>query len=439
MIKRYSLFLALSALLILSSSCAPKNLGWGVVLWSVNEEKLPTGSFVTVYEESKLLDNYIIGLPGMERKYDYDRWRVQLFEEKSEAESFAAEYQAYDMIYAYSTREGYLPIREAPDNSDGTKIVYRLNKNRNIKVIKKITDEVKIGRLTGYWYQILTDDGVQGFCFDYYLKLFSKDEEENERLGDQEVRDTLLTNFLAAPWYPQYFQYMIDSKTIDLDRFKSTYGIFPAPDESKKEIVISAPGHSKKLTYEEITTLGYSSNKYLFKGDDNFQVTLWSMGRIHIEYTVGTESYNGDYVRLSENVNKVITEEVNRRQEQFNNFFYKGNKLESTAYGTITLASNKSFRWKNNDRLIPNIIPSSAGENGILTYGIFLSQSLRRKYAGVVTFKFTKGQEVHFFYNFTSAGVQMTYIPKSNINSKTETVEKESSSPFVIFFSFERE
>ncbi len=94
--------------------CSYRPDGWGVFLWSHDEQAFPTGSTVPIVETSMLNTTYDIQLDKRAQVFTVDQWRLAFFKRKSRAEEYSARFNGYRDLYAVSNLAG-LPVRDDRD------------------------------------------------------------------------------------------------------------------------------------------------------------------------------------------------------------------------------------------------------------------------------------------------------------------------------------
>ena len=58
--------------------------------------------------------------------------------------------------------------------------------------------------MTGHWYRLLTEDGVQGYTFDYYLTVYNENADgERDVINAREEEDVFLENVVDTNWRPR--------------------------------------------------------------------------------------------------------------------------------------------------------------------------------------------------------------------------------------------
>ncbi|MCK5672591.1 MAG: SH3 domain-containing protein, partial [Spirochaetales bacterium] len=160
--KVFRITAGLFIIILIFTSCSKKFLGYGTILWAPDEVLLSTGQNVTVISESELADVYLITNDSSNEPVQIDRWRVSFFEDQIQAEENSLAISKYKNIYARNLKDGLL-IREEPDINSNR--AYKMRKNQILKVYGRTADISTIGQYEGYWYKVITEDGVKGYCF----------------------------------------------------------------------------------------------------------------------------------------------------------------------------------------------------------------------------------------------------------------------------------
>lgn len=420
-----------SALLALTLvSCGGRAIGYGLVLWSPDEAVVPTGEVLAVQAQSEIAKTYTVALPDRDTGLTLEQWRVQFFDEKEQADAFAETFAPYRTLYAQSGRDA-LPVRDAANQ--GGRRVYGLREGEVIKILGRTTEEeVNVGGLSGYWYQVMTETGVRGYTFSRLLTV-------TEGAGGAPIaavqqtpqEDPDLTRFLSNVWRPDYFQTMIENNAIDLERFSSRYGVFPVIEQNV--ITVVTPNYTAAFPYENITRLG--SGMYTLDLS-SFRFTIRPRF-VSIQYSYGGSEYAAAYVLIEQNLDDVVSAELDRRRQVFERFLENGSVLRSSAYGTISLAPDQTFSWEGLGRLVPSVIPATAGTRGFVEFRTALSRELAATWDGVISFRFEglpAARYITFLFDFTGTGVQFVYVQDRDITNNT--VLQEPVTPIVMFFTF---
>jgi hypothetical protein len=407
----------------IAAGCGMRTEGWGVMLWSHDEAAYPTGSIVPVVDSSLLNETYDIRLDRRSPVDTIPQWRLAVFNRKSQAEDYQSRYAEYRELYAVAALNG-LPVRETQDPD--AKRVYKLREREAVKVLDRDAGQSTAGEYTGYWYQVLTDGGVTGYSFDRYLEFYTA--EELSRLDLTEETDEFLEHFLSHNFRPKYFRNMLVTRRIDLDRFLPEYGIFPDPDNN--ELVISTEDHRSTIEYEGIER--GTEDSYAFTGSTLLMIVKTNY-EVNLQYADQGVQYSEDFVRIDPDIDLLIIEELERRAAKFEEFYERGNTLDSTAYGNIALVEGGGFVWEGFDRLVPEVIDPSAGNSGTVDFQLHLSSELYETYDGVITFLFAGGQPVHFIYTLDQQGLRFKHLQWPE-EYEDPLVENAGTSPIVIFF-----
>lgn len=392
-----------AAFCILLSGCG--NLGTGVVVWPPEESRWEPGSLVTVKDESLLRSTYIVNLPDQRRlKEEIDQWRIRLFRRRREAAVWAAEMGEWRNVYAESMFQG-LPMRSEPSNTSDR--VFRFREGDVAKVLGREPGPVPVGNLEGFWYHVLADGGVEGYVFDYHLRVMRISGGTSEILNARNRADPDLENFLQGPWRPKYFDEMVRDGRIDLNLFKPAYGLFPDPDNRTLHLRLPDISHSAQWT--EIVSAGPKRYDFLGAG---FRITINSDFFVSVQYNIdGRERYEA-YVRLGRGVNAVIADETARRRSVFNRFIENGPVYGSRAYGILSFLDGSRFTWSGKSSLISRgIISLEAGPSGSVVFDSFMDSNTAASYDGVLTLRFDNGESARFLYVFEREGLRMLYVP----------------------------
>ena len=424
---RLSVFATVSvALLSILTGCGGRPIGYGVLLWSTDEEQMRSGTVVPVFDESDLNDSYSIGVGDSAQKADLARWRVEFFTTGEEAEAYAAEMSDYATMYARATRNA-LPMRSSRE-LDQENIVYRLREDETIKIVGRDEEQSNLSGLVSYWYQGLTEDGVRGYVFGYELSLFDPFDSSiggAERGETDPLIDLLLTNV----WRPVYFIDMINSGAYDLSLFKPEYGLFPNPDENVLELKTRT--HATTFHYDDITRVG--SRRYLAEGT-SLQLTFRINDELSLQYLLDGNQYSLAMQRVSGEVEEYVEAELDRRKAVYEDLASRGPVFSSGNYGTIELYDEQKFLWTDFGRLVPNVIPATAPQTGAVDLGVYPSRELRDRYTGAIAFRFDGvSQPIAFLYTLSGDGMRMVFVPQSDIEDKI--VQRVGINALTLFFA----
>jgi hypothetical protein len=164
---------------------------------------------------------------------------------------------------------------------------------------------------------------------------------------------------------------------------------------------------------------------------------MQSRQRIVLTYSWGNQMLSSVYIEFPEEIEKIVTEERERRERLLDTFRSRSRILGSTAYGNIYLEEGMRFRWENYGGLGERIFLKKVRGSGNVDFAYHLSNTLAASFDGVITFRFDEysaDEGTSFLYTFDPAGVRLEYIRPQSIEN-LEVVRRDSS-PLVIYFSF---
>jgi hypothetical protein len=353
-------------------------------------------------------------------------WRLRFFPRQEEAKAFAAQFDSVKDFFARANRNA-LPIREKPDRL--SRQVYRLRQNETIKILALSTAPSDENGLQGYWYQVLTGEGVEGYCFNYYLTLYNA-RTNTVITAAQDAAQEAVAAIVASPWRPRFYQEMADAGRIDLSRFREAYGLFF--DDEPRQLRVVLPGVSLGIPYSRVRRV--SGDTYIAEGSDVQMRLRADMRELSVSYQVGTARRTDVFVSFQENVEDLIAKETRRREKVLLAFLENGHLLRSEAYGEIAISGSGEFTWTGFERLVPAVISPGSGNSGAVEFSVFASGEAQEAYGGVITFRFAgTNQGASFFYRFTEQGTQLVHIPPRNIEDGV--VRRRPMNPLVLFFT----
>lgn len=423
--KRTLTTLIILTILLVLSSCAPKPMGYGVLLWWDDREDLEQGTVYPVFEESNIRQTYLISPPG-EPAIEVPRWRMDYFKSQSAARDFSETYEDLLKLFGDAKVNG-LAVRSTPSLSGER--TYKLRQGQQVKLVEQMPGEETISGETGSWYRVLTADGSSGYAFGPNLDIY--DAEVRASQGEKLEVDPRLENFLSRNFRPEEFRFMVRENRVDLRRFSAAYGVFPDLDEKIIRIVTDEDSFSFPFTR---ITMGEEGH-FVF-GESGLSVTIMTPNSVVLHYPDKGEKVNQVYVAL-DGIPELIEGEQQRRQELFESLRRMGSG-SSNAYGTIAFEEPGQFTWEGYNRLTPSVIPDDVIGSGRVDILYFPVPELADTYEGVFTFHFTGTvpgvqTEVNFLYQRIPQGLRLVHITDAQI--KDELVQKVPTSPLVMFFS----
>lgn len=408
--KRFVFFLiAFCSLFFIS--CKDKILGYSVVLWNLPEQNINSGDVLPVYIKSNISHVYIAGknadLKENDEKIEIQLWQLTEPVKKSKIQSVAQKYAENARTYAFVKTDG-LPCRAEPVNT--AKQVYRFRQGEIIKILFEGKGQSPMtggNPLPGEWYKILTDDGTTGWCFSYNLDLFETDD-AGLRIGAENVlteieKDAAFEKIAANVWYPDYFRALIDSGDIDLARIHPSYKF--AIDEENKKVSLNTQRIHESWNYEDYVKVG--DREYRLKNIP-LNIIYRNDDYIVLRYTdVTGKPEDLNFVTIKDDLNKIISNEKQRRSEELLNLWYRG-PYSSQNYGKLSFTEDGLFRWTGFKLLVPSVIPAGAKNNGSAAVKYSLSKSLKKDYDGIITFTFEGASEdVNFLYKLEDGGLKL--------------------------------
>jgi hypothetical protein len=427
---RAALAIATLALpLLVLSSCGPRAIAWGLVLWGDSTGPFATGAVVAITRDSQISDTYLVAVKGERQTREFAKGRVRKFAHRAEATAAAENLRQWLTTWAFSRKEDAPPLPVREEANANAKTVYRLRYHQLLKVVGRSADPVEVKPYTDYWYAVVTEDGYTGWCFGHFLKVFTAEGEpsaEQERLLSE---DDILELILGTTWRPDYFRKMINDGRIDLHSFREDIGLFPDPENRTFRLVLTR--ETLEFPYQRIERSGTTT--YAAVGTD-LRITVLDEERISVSFRQGEQQAGGLYTALAEDVAEVIAGELQRRQDLFDKLRSAGATLTSGSYGVIRLEEGMRFTWQGFERLVPSLIGAKAEGTGKVDFPYHVGKELAGQYDGTITLQFDDGEtEVSFLVKNASGGVRLTSLGRDGF-SELDAV-RVGISPVVIFFS----
>jgi hypothetical protein len=435
----FVLVLILAAMLI--SSCS-RLLGYGVLLWSVEDPAVPSGTVLPVYIRSNIDHVWVVGIPKEFRisgsrvdKFEIPLAKMELSGSKKKAQERAEAFSPYALLYAETLQDG-LPIRENPDN--GARRVYRLKLGEIIKILSLAKGVEAVGAtgdpLPGEWYRVLTEDGIVGYCFSYRLKIFDHTGGSLAAIGleQQEAEDPNLDRLLERTWSAESYGTMVNNGKINLEELSYHWHFDPGQDTGIASI--KTKDLELNFDYSKIRSTGTQS--WRFEGTP-LQMNLRSETTLAVQFT----EENGVlrtllFVALPSSVDDIILQESARREELFRNIYEHGPVYSSNNYGILSFSEDGHFSWIDNYLLVPQVISPSALGSGVLDMKLHVSDVLSSRYDGAFTLRFDGIGGIRiatdFIYAIDPQGLRIEYVPQTSLDGVT--VVRRASSPVVIYF-----
>ncbi|MDR2965458.1 MAG: SH3 domain-containing protein [Treponema sp.] len=418
---------------LIFNSCS--KLGYGILLWSMEDPPISSGTVLPVYIRSNIEQLYVVGVPETSQKIEIPLTQLEFCGSKRKAQKRARDFAEFASTYAESMQDG-LPIRENPDNS--SRRAYRLRLGEIVKILEKAKGNPPIGAtgepLPGDWLVVLTNDGTRGYCFSYRLKVF--DHTEGAVIAAPVTRrdsepDPDLNMIFSKSWSPEIYQQMYNSKRYNLDELEKRYRFDPGRNTGVARII--HPALEREFKYDGIFREGDRS--WFFDGA-NLQMTLRTDTTLAVNYM----EYSGVgrtvvFTALPVEIDELINQEKTRREDLFLALYNQGPVFTSNNYGTITLKQSGEFNWADYDLLVPQFIPVESAGNGRISMDIFVGSAFADRYTGAVNFIFTditSNRSLVFLYILDNQGLRLEVIPDYALED--DTITRRSSNPMTLYF-----
>ena len=435
---------------ILLAGCSSR-LGWGVLLWSMEDPPIPSGTVLPVYIRSNIERMWVVGIPeGFQGVGGTDRMevplpRLELVGSRRNAYRRAEAFSEFSLIFAENLQDG-LPIRSSPDNTAGR--VYRLRAGEIIKVLARVDGIPPISTtgdpLPGYWYHVLAEDGTRGFCFSYRLNLFEHHGGQlaaSQPVISEVVVDSALDMLMSRAWSFEGYSAMINQQRINLDALSRNWRFDPGQETGVARVF--APGVDRTFSYTSIRAEG--SRSWHFEG-----TSLSMQQRSDTTLAVQFVEDSGNmrtllFVSLSVSVDDLVFQETTRRDSLYEAIYVQGPVFTSSNFGTITfgqsLPGGGTFTWRGFDLLVPQHLPETVllenGEgSGTVSMDLFIIPAFEDRYDGAFTLRFTNpgGNEavLRCMFFLDSQGFRIEIVPESNIENTI--VMRREASPMALYF-----
>ena len=436
-ISKKTCFLALVFFALLFSSCS--RIGYGVLLWSVDDPHIDSGTVLPVYIKSNIQQLWVVGIPDSIRadrdyKLEIPLPQLEFFNTRRSAARWANNFSEYATAYAENLQDR-LPIRENTDNN--ARQIYRLRIGEIIKILDIASGIPPVGTtgepLPGDWYKVMTHDGVVGYCFSYRLRIFDNSEGSvlYESSLSSEPPDPELDAVLSKIWYTDVYAQMVNTRRINIQEMEKKYRFEPGHETGVARIIL--PDIERQFSFQRIISGG--DNTWRFDGT-NLSMTLRSSTTLQVQYTEASGMRrNLTFVTLTSDVDDLIQQETLRRQNQYLEIYNQGPVFTSSNYGTITLLQTGNFTWTNYDLLVPQLIPAATRGSGRIYMDLFIASGYEEHFNGAFTLRFTdirSNNTLNFIYALDNQGLRMEVVP--NVGIDDNTVMRRSTSPMVLYF-----
>jgi hypothetical protein len=416
-----------------------------VLLWSIEEPPIPSGTVMPVYVQSNINKVWVVGMPegwhggkSGNDKIEVPFSRFEMAGSKRKANLRAQAFSGYALSYAENLQDG-LPIRDTPDNN--ARRIYRMRMGEIIKILSVEEGSPAIGSsgepLPGEWYKVLTEDGSTGYCFSYRLRLFEYTGGEfvaSAPAVNEKPADPVLDDLLSKTWSPEAYLTMVNAQRINLEDMYKHWRFDPGQDTGLARIFVS--GIDNSYAYTSIQPDG--NRRWRFEGT-NLSMQLRAETTLAVQFLEGGGSTRTLlFVALPVSVDDLILQETARRERLYNEIYSQGPIFTSNNYGTITFkdglhTGGGNFSWRNFDLLVPRFIPEDIEGDGTILLDLFLDSSLESRYDGAFTLRFLNTRiALRCMYSLDNEGFRIEIVPESSIEEVTIT--RRGDSPMVLYF-----
>jgi len=416
-------------------------MGYGVLLWSIDDPAIDSGTVLPVYIKSNIQRIWVVGVPesirgGRDYKLEIPLSQLEYAGSRRKAVKWAEDFAEYAMSYAENLQDG-LPIRENADNN--SRRVYRLRLGEVIKILGIARGTAPISAtgdpLPGSWYKVMTNDGVTGYCFSYRLKIFNQNERtvQSAPVSGNTAPDPELESVLAKTWYAESYLQMVNSRRFNITEMEKKYRFDPGYETGTARIIL--PDLERQFTFESLTADG--ERAWRFEGaSSNLQMILRNNTTLAVQFTDNSGSRRTLlFVSLPVDIDDLIIQENARRENQFLAIYNQGPVFTSNNFGSITLLRTGDFTWTDFELLVPQIIPLETRGSGRIIMDLYISPSYEDRYNGAFTLRFSDirtNNTLYFMYAIDNQGLRLELVPDFGIDGIT--VMRRASSPTVLYF-----
>lgn len=417
-------------------------MGYGVLLWSIDEPPVDSGTVLPVYIRSNIERIWVVGIPDRARANRDYRMEIPLAQlefvgSKRRAQRWADDFAEYALLYAENMQDG-LPIREGPDNS--ARRVYRLRLGEVIKILGKARGNPPISAsgtpLPGDWYRVMTSDGTTGFCFSYRLRIFNLNERSVQTASGtirESAADPELDLVLSRTWSAESYLQMVNTRRFNISEMEKNYRFDPGHETGIARIIL--PDLERQFTFDQISPDG--ERAWRFEGTvSNLQMVLRNNTTLAVQFTESSGTRRTlTFVSLPVDIEDLILQENARRENQYMVIHNQGPVFTSNNFGTITLLQTGDFTWTGYDLLVPQLIPAETRGTGRIIMDLYISPSYEDRFNGAFTLRFgdiRTNNTIHFLYAIDNQGLRLEVIPDFGIEGIT--VMRRASSPMVLYF-----
>ena len=419
--RKYIFFFLL--ILLVLSGCNNK-MGYFLVYWPEDFTVMGCADLFPIKSESHLRKTHILNL-GNNKFAEIASFRGAVFRTKQEAKAAQSELWEYKDLFAYA--DSKTPIRETPDVQSAR--VYILREGQVIKIIGREKEKVQLGEhLIGYWYKVVTDDGIVGYCFDKNLTIYMDDGKGN---STRTVDITMFTDrFFGNSWYPVEYREEMEEDYPNLAVLRDGRCLWG--DLEKKEIYLRDGKREHRFKFTEVKQ--QSQNRILFIGA-SIDISFYPDGRLFVRYSDDGVDRSEFFITLDTPLQDYIAEQNKLKNQEYTILLRSVKYFESPENGRLKFNTDKTFVWTERYDAMAEFIPSANGDKGIVDNRRYVSAKLKkaRGYDGVITMTFSRtAKDLNFiFKRLTNGDLQLIYVPEDSFKGLVLTRVPDNTRIFV--------
>ncbi|MBN2650967.1 MAG: hypothetical protein JXR63_01190 [Spirochaetales bacterium] len=381
--------ISIITIFILSISACSKTDKFGVILWDPSDEA-NNGAICSILRISYLDEAAIVKLE--ENEVQIPIHLIEFFKKKKEAVAFAQEYSEIKNSYATTTRSNHA-LRALPDAS--SERVGSILRDEIAKIIWISPEKEKISSYEEHWYRIVMKDKRKGYTYGSFITVLN-----NSSLNAVEKSTDHLAKIfeiVTTKLYPENFLLLLEE---DIFEIKSQYQKFYLDiDRERQVLIVKSEKYDKEINFEAITQ---TSNENFFKYDNGTSSIMVEEDKVTFEFFDSNSKETLVFIKI-EDIEERLLQEFEKFEMLFENILNNEEDRQSSVYGNLTFYKDKTFKWENNHRLIPQII-STSSESGKISFEKTISKKFREKYDGILTFTFDSNEVVHFLIKVDEDG-----------------------------------
>ena len=410
-------------ILLALTSCNNK-MGYFLVAWPEDFSVMGCADLFPIRSESHLRKTHILNL-GNNKYAEIASFRGFVFRTLQEAKAAQSELWEFKDLFAYA--DAKTPVRETPDVQSAR--VYILREGQVVKIIGRGKEKVQLGdHLSGYWYKVITDDGIIGYCFDRNLNIYMDDGKGN---STRTIDITMFTDrFFGSPWYPVEYREEMEEDYPDLAILRDGRCLWG--DLEKKEISLRDGKKEINFSFSEVKQ--QSQNRILFVGS-SIDVSFYPDGRIFVRYSDEGVDRSEFFTTLDRPLQDYIAEQNKLKTQEYNILLRRVEYYESPESGRLRFNSNKTFVWTERYDKMADFIPAANGDKGVVDNRRYVSEKLKksRGYDGVITMTFSRTAKAmsFIFKRLTNGDLQLIYVPEDFFKGLVITRVPDNSRIFV--------